>query len=185
MPKIKTFTEVQRFGKSLLIVVVFFTMALALILASGLYVQLVQGKPFGNNPMSNTGLIITAIAVSLVAALSVLLLTITRLETTITPQTISFRFRPFMRKWKTIAWEEVKKAEVVSFNPIGDYGGWGISSSRKGKAYTTKGNMGLLLSLNQGKPLLIGTQKPNEIKQFIRMIDKDQQPTNDVSAIFE
>lgn len=174
MPKIKTFTEVQRFGKSLLIVVVFFTMALALILASGLYVQLVQGKPFGNNPMSNTGLIITAIAVSLVAALSVLLLTITRLETTITPQTISFRFKPFMRKWKTIAWEEVKKAEVVSYNPIGDYGGWGISRSRKGRAYTTKGNMGLLLTPNQGKPILLGTQKPDELKQYLSMIKKGQ-----------
>lgn len=173
MPKTQTYTEKQRFGKSILMVVVFSTISLVLILATGLYLQLVQGKPFGNNPMSNTGLIITALAVTGVAALSVLLLRVTQLETAITSQTISIRFRPFMRKWKTIAWEEVKKAEVVSFNPIGDYGGWGISSSRKGKAYTTKGNMGLLLTLNQGKPLLIGTQKPNEIKQFIRMIEKD------------
>lgn len=173
MPKTQTYTEKQRFGKSILMVVVFSTIGLVLILATGLYLQLVQGKPFGNNPMSNTGLIITALAVTGVAASSVLLLRVTQLETAITSQTISIRFRPFMRKWKTIAWEEVKKAEVVSFNPIGDYGGWGISSSRKGKAYTTKGNMGLLLTLNQGKPLLIGTQKPNEIKQFIRMIEKD------------
>ena len=55
-----------------------------------------------------------------------------------------------------------------SYNPIRDYGGWGIRWGTKGKAYNVSGNRGLYLEFSDGKQLLIGLQKPEE---FVEALD--------------
>jgi hypothetical protein len=55
--------------------------------------------------------------------------------------------------------------EVITYRPIIDYGGWGVRFGRKGMAYNVSGNIGLLISRKNGKTILIGTQKPDEMKE--------------------
>ena len=45
----------------------------------------------------------------------------------------------------------------------------------KGKAFNIKGNMGLQLQFKDGKKLLIGTQKEEEIKQFLIDINQHKE----------
>ena len=48
-----------------------------------------------------------------------------------------------------------------------DYGGWGIKYGLKGLAYNISGNFGIQLELKSGSKILIGTQKPDEVKKLL------------------
>ena len=67
------------------------------------------------------------------------------------------RFRPFHRKWVVFGLDSIQKAEAHTYNPLKDYGGWGIRYGRKGKAYNVSGNKGVVLTLRDGKNVLIGS----------------------------
>ncbi|MHC4338483.1 MAG: hypothetical protein ACYSTG_11155 [Planctomycetota bacterium] len=63
-----------------------------------------------------------------------------------------------------------------TYKPIREYGGWGIRYSfRKGigRAYNMSGNKGVQLVFKNGKKLLIGSQKPDELAQAINSIMKN------------
>lgn len=169
------YTERQQFRNSFFIFpVIGVSVVLIVLFGSGIYTQIVSGKPFGNNPMSDTGLIITTALVIFVTSAIIGLLVFMRLETRIDRETISFRFVPFHRSWHIVRWNEVTEANVVTYNPIGDYGGWGIGSGKKGKAYNVKGNKGLLIRLKSGKNILLGTQQNQNLKDFLSRINQEK-----------
>ena len=130
--------------------------------------QIIMGKPFGNNPMSDLGVILTGIFPILV----LLLFRLLKLETLIDEEGIKCRFMPFQRKYKTFLPLDIAKYEVKKYNPLMEYGGWGIRYGRKGTAYNVRGNMGLYLELNNKKNFLIGTQTPDSIRYSIEKLMK-------------
>jgi len=75
------------------------------------------------------------------------------------------RFFPLHLKYHKI---EYKKATAVTYRPIMDYGGWGIKWGRKGKAYNVSGKRGVMLELKNGKNLLIGSQRADELAEALR-----------------
>lgn len=101
-------------------------------------------------------------------------LTGTSLKTEINNEEIKIKFLPFIIKDKIIKWEDLTLCYVRQYSPIGEYGGWGyrFGIMGKGKAFNIKGNMGLQLQFNDGKNLLIGTQKAEELKQFLKNINQ-------------
>ena len=134
------------------------------------YKQIIQGVPFGNNPMSNEGLIIATIFTLSVVISLLLLFGFAKLTTTIDKQAIRFKFFPFQRKVKYIDWKEVNEYQIIKYNPIGDFGGWGIRKRGKRKVYNVSGNVGLLLFLKSGQEMLLGTQKGDELAKFLSAI---------------
>lgn len=70
---------------------------------------------------------------------------------------------------RKIAWSEIQSITVVEYSPLYDYGGWGVRFSMIGKGwcYNVSGKMGIKLMYTNGKPFLIGTQKPEEAKTII------------------
>ena len=91
-----------------------------------------------------------------------------RLKTKIDKEGISFTFKPFINRPKVYSWNNIKEAYVRTYKPIWEYGGWGIRYGMKGRAFNTSGNKGLQLILNSGKKILIGTQKPEELENFLK-----------------
>lgn len=70
----------------------------------------------------------------------------------------------------------MKKCYVPSYNPIREYGGWSYHGSfGKGKVLNVKGNKGIQLEFKDGKKILIGTQKQEDIHNLIEQYFK----TND------
>lgn len=57
--------------------------------------------------------------------------------------------------------------ESVIYNPIGDWGGWGIRYNSRGRAYNMYGNEGVEVTLKNGKVILFGTQRPDELYNAI------------------
>ena len=123
--------------------------------------QLLYKIPFGNNPAPD-GLLIFFILLYLIIFI---LFQSTRLITEIDAREIRYRFYPFQTRFKTILRSDIEKMEVITYRPIIDYGGWGVRFGRKGMAYNVSGNIGLLISRKNGKTILIGTQKPDEMKE--------------------
>lgn len=92
------------------------------------------------------------------------LLIFSRLTTIIHDTGISFRFFPFQTKQKKIDWKNIKECSIRKYKPIKEYGGWGIRNGMKGKAYNTKGNIGIQIKLKDERSILIGTQQPDKVK---------------------
>lgn len=96
------------------------------------------------------------------------LLAIIRLTTVIDHQNIKYKFSPFHINWQVINWSDVDRFDIRTYKPFREYGGWGMRYGRSGKAYTIKGRTGLQIYLKNGKKLLIGTEKSDELSSFLK-----------------
>lgn len=159
----KVFIEEQRFNQWWLIVVLvipFFAML----------VPFLFQKEEINNDKETINSIFT-ILIILITAIG-LILSI-KLKTRIDEYGIKFRFFPFHFSNKSINWNEIKKVYVRKYNPILEYGGWGLKGGRlwnksKGVAYNVKGDIGIQLELKNGKKILIGTQKGSDVERILQ-----------------
>jgi len=92
-----------------------------------------------------------------------------KLTTHIEAEGIYVRFFPFHFKEKFYAWDSISACYVRNYSPLKEYGGWGIKYSFNGNGlvYNVAGSVGLQLNFKDGEPVLIGTQKGEEIKQLL------------------
>ena len=86
-----------------------------------------------------------------------------KMDTAIRQDGVYIKFKPFHRKWVILPFKTITSAAPVTYRPIRDYGGWGIRYGSKGKAYNVSGAQGVLLEVTQSKPILIGSQKPQDL----------------------
>ena len=121
--------------------------------------QLVYNKPFGNQPMSDTGvLIFSFLMLVFVFAFSRL-----RLHTLIDDTGIHIKFSPFANT--TIAWKDIEKAELVDY---GFVGGWGWRFSKEyGTVYNVRGRKGLYIKQHNGKKCVVGSQRIKDLDLFL------------------
>lgn len=132
--------------------------------------QVIGGVAFGSKPASNLGLAI--------GFLSTLLITIfvlsVSLDTQIKSDGIYVRFFPFRISYRRYGWEQISRAYIREYNPIMEYGGWGIRYGLfgRGRALNISGTKGLQLELTDGSKLLIGTQLPGELEAVLRRLGR-------------
>ncbi len=126
--------------------------------------QVVLGQEVGNNPAPDWAVWL----ILLLAGIGLPLLVFSaRLEVAVTDEGIAVRYSPFLRR--LIRFASVSSAEAVTYRPLLDYGGWGIRWSYcNGWAYNASGNHGVRLTLADGRRVLIGSQRPNELAEAIR-----------------
>jgi hypothetical protein len=143
------------------------------ILLFGVFKQVIGGQQFGNNPMSNTGLLVVTVLTFMLTLLFINL----RLDTTIKKDGIYVRFFPFHLKYKHISWDRLTKSFVRDYSPITEYGGWGLRLGifGNGKAYNVSGDKGLQLEFRDNKKLLIGTNKADELTETLNKIGQIKQ----------
>ena len=88
-----------------------------------------------------------------------------KLYTRIDSSGIHYRMKPFHWKEQTIPWEDIDQLFVRKYSPILEYGGWGIRYGRNGRAFNLRGNYGIQIVKKDGKRVLLGTQKPDEVSR--------------------
>lgn len=132
--------------------------------------QVIMGKPFGAEPAADYVLVL----IEIFLLLFFLFLLSIKLKTRITDEGIFYRFFPFQFKEKLIEWHELRDTYIRKYNSFHEYGGWGIryGSPKVGRAVNTSASSdkGLQLQFNDGKLLLIGTRKPEEIELIINSV---------------
>ncbi len=105
-----------------------------------------------------------AFPIGMILLLNILFLSFT-LTTRIEGDSLSYRFFPFTR-WRTFRFEEIETMELVEYNGLWEYGGWGIKWNGDSWSYTTGGKWGILVKTTN-KKFLLGTQKPESVRQVI------------------
>ena len=126
----------------------------------GLVQQLILGIPFGDNPAPDVVMLIIGIIFGFVFPL---FFYTCRLTVEVRSDGLHFRYFPFHLSFHRISLTDLQNYEARTYNPMKEYGGWGIKYGRKGKAYNTSGNRGVQLELSNGEKILIGSQKPEEL----------------------
>ncbi len=125
----------------------------------GAYRQLLLGRPFGNNPASDKMLFVLWLLVGVGVPVFFM---VARLVTEVREDGIYLRFIPFHWSGLRFPWNTIRHCDARIYRPIRDYGGWGIRFGLSGKAYNVSGNRGLQLELQNGKRILIGSQRTEE-----------------------
>lgn len=159
------FTETQRFKQ-------WWLWLLLIGLSAGtifsLIYQIMYKQPIGNNPMSDTGLVITSALIILLNALFFAF----KLETRMDEDGIHVRFFPFHIKYRTYRWSDVAECKTRQYSPIGEYGGWGLRGWGDNRALNVSGNQGIQITFKNGNKLLIGTQAPDLADEAIAELFK-------------
>ena len=161
------FSEIQKFKQWWLWLIIGLINGLFVI---GIIVQIIFVQQFGTSPMTDTELIIT----TLFSFIITLLFSKISLETIIKQEGIYVRFFPFHLKFKYYSWGIIQQVSVIHYNPLLDYGGWGLRFGffGKGIAYTISGTIGLHIQLKNNNKLLIGTKQPEHIVEVLNNMQK-------------
>ena len=157
----KIFKEEQSFRQTWLIVV--------LIVASIVPVAMMIKKYLKADTTLSTQEFLITIGVIL---LSISLIFFFKLTTKIDEVGIHYQFFPLHFKVKTIPWNTISKAYVRKYQPISEFGGWGLRggfffNKGKEKAVNVSGDIGIQLILKNGEKLLIGTLLKEEAKRVL------------------
>lgn len=93
------------------------------------------------------------------------------LQTEVRGDGVYIRFLPIHFRFKRFGAEEIKEYYARQYKPIAEYGGWGIRYGKKsGRAYNVRGNKGVQLVFKNGKRLLIGSQRAEELEEEIGLM---------------
>jgi hypothetical protein len=156
-----TFTEIQRFNQWWIWLLL---AGLFLIPFYSIYKEFIKTTKSELSAFDNPGWIIMTFAI----AMLILFMTSLRLTTSIDEDKIHIRFSPLTSK--TFEWNDIKSAELIKY---GFVGGWGIRLWTKyGTVYNVKGDMGLAIHMKNGKKYVIGTQKVEELSNYLKSIGK-------------
>lgn len=82
------------------------------------------------------------------------------------------RWYPLHFSFQKIPLEDVERVTPTTCRPARDYPGWGIRYGRSGKAYNIHGDRGVKLEYPNGRHVLIGSQKPEELAAAIEPLIK-------------
>ena len=132
-------------------------------------IQIISGKPIGNHPASNTALVAIFIMILIIAFVIGSL----KLKTKITPDEIVYGFGVFPGE-TVIRINDVKSISIRKYNPLKEFLGWGVRYNSTTDCFTMSGDVGLELILANNKKILIGTQKPAELKLVLEIYFKDK-----------
>ncbi len=125
--------------------------------------QVVLGHPWGKQPVSNASIVGWTIFLWLIYFR---LLTV-RLFTEVRDGQLLVAMRGFWRK-RRVSLSDIQSVEVITYDPLRDFGGYGIRYTRSATAYIADGNRGVRLKLLSGPTLVIGSQKPNELADALK-----------------
>lgn len=165
----RVFNEMQRFN---LWWVHLINMVVILPLFYMGYQWFITKEAVGNVAINDHG---AQLAVIFSALLLPIILYSIKLRTTIDERGIFYQFIPLQFSKKMIPWNDMKHCEVRTYNPLKEFGGWGLRISiRNGRAYNIKGNQGIQIILKTGKKILIGTQNEREAQEIIQRYCKEK-----------
>lgn len=157
----KVFKEEQRFIQSWIIVPI----GISVLILLGIIINEYTEHESNMKPLEFAGII----GLILTCIIPVFII---KLTTKIDEVGIHYQFSPIHLSLRTISWLEIKKATIRNYDPISEYGGWGLKggafwNKKKGIAINVFGNIGIQLELKNGKKILIGTQNKTEAQEVL------------------
>jgi hypothetical protein len=125
--------------------------------------QVVLRHPGGKQTMSNASIIGWTVFLWI---LYFRLITV-RLVTEVRDAALIVALRGFWRE-RRIPLSDIRSAEIITYDPERDYGGYGIRTGRFGKAYIAGGQRGVRLKLSDGATIAVGSQRPEDLAGILQ-----------------
>jgi hypothetical protein len=89
-----------------------------------------------------------------------------RLIVEINPETLLIRYAPLFRR--SIPLSAIVKAEARRYNPMLEYGGWGIRGWWRGRTiYSVSGNQCVEFELSDGRTFAVGSRRAVELAEAV------------------
>ncbi|MFW5701976.1 MAG: hypothetical protein ACOCX7_03420 [Bacteroidota bacterium] len=166
------YEEVQRYKQPWLWGIVIFAALLPVVIMALYFFPELGVFPDMHQRTADRDALLWGLIVALVfGALLLWLFSMARLETVIAGDSIYFRYFPFNLKMKRIRVGDISAYEIRRYSPIMQYGGWGIRwGMSHGMAYNVSGNIGLQITTSQGKKIMIGTQRPEDLEKALKKL---------------
>ena len=174
------YTEQQRFTQVrwiwYLIVPIFgFTLIFML---QALYQQLVTGEPWGNEPMSDSGLILLTLVVIASHAVMFWVLLSIKLEIEITESELRYKFFSHFKKWNVLTRNNISDYSFVENNFRKAHGiGYRKNIFTKTVRMNITGDYLIAITTVHGKTILLSTQNKAEMERAMsKLMSKSQNP---------
>jgi hypothetical protein len=120
----------------------------------GFVQQIILGRPFGDNPGPDWSVWLLWLGFGIAFPLAFWTM---RLIVEISPETLSIRYVPLLRRSLPLA--AIRQVEARRYNPLLEYGGWGIRGWRRGRMmYSIGGNQCVEIELQDGTFLAVGSR---------------------------
>jgi hypothetical protein len=148
---VAAFREEQRFRQPWVWVLV---LGVAALQWWGWIQQILLGQPFGDNPAPDWMMWLFWLLFGIGLPLFFLSL---RLVVEVRADGVWLRFIPLTKR--TIPFGEIERCEAVDYQPVRQYGGWGIRGLGSNRAYNVSGSRGVRLYLRNGDVVVIGSQR--------------------------
>lgn len=155
------FREVQPFRGCLPWLIIIAVSAMMWLFLLG---RLFKGRPVGPNPMPDSVLILFWLVFGLAFPIAG---RTSRLITEVGPEAVYVQFFPLQARARQIPFETIETCESVSYEPLREFGGWGIRFGWDGRAYSVSGNGGVRLTLSDGSQVLLGSTQPETLANAI------------------
>ena len=124
--------------------------------------QVLLRHPWGKQPMSDASVIGWTVFLWVIY---VRLITV-RLVTEVRDADIVVSLRGLWPA-RHIPLGSIQSVETITFDPERDFGGYGIRSTRQGKAYVAGGHRGVRLKLVNRTALVLGSQRPEDLTAIL------------------
>jgi hypothetical protein len=151
-----TFREVQYMRRVWWIMLLI--VGIAAMIWWGFFQQIIVGKSWGNNPGPDWMMWLLLIIFGIGFPLAFYWM---RLIVEVLDDSVSIRYIPLTKF--TVPLSDIQTVEARTYSPIRDYGGWGIRRRSNRRAYNVSGNRGVELTLHDGRSIMIGSQKAEEL----------------------
>ena len=143
---------------------------MAIILLLRMYQQFFLGQPWGDQPMSDVGLVLVSLLCFSIITGVILLFRYAKLEVEVNRWGVRYRFSPLISNWKEMVKADIKKHKIITYSFRGYGIRWGLDGI---KTLTVKGNKGIEFLFSENKKIIIGTQQP---ELFLAALDKMMKP---------
>jgi hypothetical protein len=172
------YTEQQRFTQVRWIwflTVPIFLLTLIFMLQA-MYQQLVLGQPWGNEPMSDPGLIALTLFVIFCHAVLFWILLSIRLEIEITELEFRYKFFSFLKRWNVLTRSDIATCSFLE-NTLRNAHGVGYHKNifTKTVRMNITGEYLLVMNTVHGKTIILSTQNKEEMERAInKLMSKSQ-----------
>lgn len=139
---------------------------ITLVMWYGFVQQIFFHIPFGNNPAPDWAMYPMILLIGVMFPWFFFNI---YLKTEVFDQRLVIRYFPFIKK--TYTHDDITQADSITFRPIREHGGWGIKYSVNGGwVYSAYGNTGVEVFFRDGKKIIIGSQRPDELASAINSL---------------
>ena len=124
----------------------------------GFVQQIILGIPWGNNPSSDWMMWLLWLIFGIGFPLFFYWL---QLIVEVSEDSVLINYMPLTKT--SIPLADIQEAEARTYRPLQEYGGWGIRRRSNRRAYNVSGNSGVEITLHDGRKIMIGSQKAEEL----------------------